>query len=103
MCNRFEHVQQLFRDRLKEERETGGRGAWRRITRERDREGGLKGGEEGGGTTGVSTWREHFRWFATDEAMEVLEVDGAVRGIALAGPVLRKLYCGNAMRFFRGL
>ena len=50
-----------------------------------------------------ATWRAHFRWFATDEAMEVPEVDGAVRGIALAGPVLRKLYCGNAMRFFRGL
>jgi predicted TIM-barrel fold metal-dependent hydrolase len=49
------------------------------------------------------TYDKDFRYFATDEEMEVWEVDGKFRGLALPADVLRKIFHDNALKWYPGI
>jgi len=49
------------------------------------------------------TYDKDFRYFATDEEMEVWEVNGKFRGLALPADVLRKIFHDNALKWYPGI
>ncbi|HEV8689500.1 MAG TPA: amidohydrolase family protein [Ideonella sp.] len=49
-----------------------------------------------------TVWRAHWRYFNTDQTMQVPELDRPVRGLALPRAVVDKLYRLNAQRSFPG-
>jgi len=49
------------------------------------------------------TYSNDYRYFATDEEMQVWEVDGAFRGLALPAGVLRKIFYDNAKKWYPGI
>ncbi len=49
------------------------------------------------------TYRKDYRYFATDEEMEVWEVDGKFRGLALPAEVLKKIFHDNAVKWYPGI
>ncbi|HUU26985.1 MAG TPA: amidohydrolase family protein [archaeon] len=49
------------------------------------------------------TYLKDYRYFATDDEMEVWEVNGTFRGLALPKEVLRKLYYENAKKWYPGI
>ncbi|MFH1071028.1 MAG: amidohydrolase, partial [Candidatus Glassbacteria bacterium] len=48
------------------------------------------------------TYSNDYRYFATDQEMEVPEVNGKFRGLALPEAVLRKIYFDNYLYWFPG-
>lgn len=49
------------------------------------------------------TYDKDFRYFATDEEMEVWEVNGKFRGLALPADVLRKIFRDNTLKWYPGI
>ncbi|HUU26984.1 MAG TPA: amidohydrolase family protein [archaeon] len=49
------------------------------------------------------TYRKDYRYFATDEEMDVWEVDGKFRGLALPDEVLKKIFYENARKWYPGI
>ena len=47
-----------------------------------------------------ATYMNDYRYFATDDEMEVWEVDGVFRGLALPKEVLEKMFYGNFKKWF---
>ena len=47
-----------------------------------------------------ATWLRDWRYLATDDAFRVPELDAPVHGLSLPKSVLRKIYSGNAERWF---
>jgi len=47
-----------------------------------------------------TTYMKDYRYFATDDEMEVWEVDGAFRGLALPKEVLEKIFYTNFQKWF---
>ena len=50
-----------------------------------------------------ATYNRDYRYFATDEEMEVPEVSGKFRGLALPADVLKKIFHDNAVKWFPGI
>ena len=50
-----------------------------------------------------ATYNRDYRYFATDEEMEVPEVNGKFRGLALPADVLKKIFRDNAVRWYPGI
>ncbi|PZV85296.1 amidohydrolase family protein [Algoriphagus aquaeductus] len=48
-----------------------------------------------------STWLRDWKYFVTDERMEVSEVNGPFQGLKLPKDVIDKIYYHNAMKWFR--
>ncbi|MEX2592447.1 MAG: amidohydrolase family protein [Anditalea sp.] len=48
-------------------------------------------------------WMRHWKFFTTDEAMEVPKVDGEFKGMKLPKEVIDKIYRKNAERWFPGI
>lgn len=48
-----------------------------------------------------STWLRDWKYFVTDESMEVSEVNGPFQGLKLPKDVIDKIYYHNAMKWFR--
>ncbi|MFC1614355.1 amidohydrolase family protein [Gemmatimonadota bacterium] len=48
------------------------------------------------------TYNKDYRYFATDEEMEVWEVDGKFRGLALPADVLKKIFYDNFYKWYPG-
>lgn len=49
------------------------------------------------------TYNHHYRYFATDEEMEVWKINGKFRGLALPARVLKKIFHDNAVKWYPGL
>jgi len=49
------------------------------------------------------TYDKDFKYFATDQEMEVWEVNGKFRGLALPADVLRKIFHDNAVKWYPGI
>ncbi|MBN2287721.1 MAG: amidohydrolase family protein [Candidatus Glassbacteria bacterium] len=49
------------------------------------------------------TYRNDYLYFATEREMEVWEVDGKFRGLALPADVLKKIFHDNAVRWYPGI
>jgi len=50
-----------------------------------------------------TTYDKDYRYFATDEEMEVWEVNGAFRGLGLPRTVLEKMFYGNMLKWYPGV
>jgi predicted TIM-barrel fold metal-dependent hydrolase len=50
----------------------------------------------------TTVWRQHWRYFVTDETFDVAELEKPVRGLALPRAVVDKLYRTNAEHAFKG-
>ena len=48
-----------------------------------------------------STWLRDWKYFVTDERMEVSVVNGPFQGLKLPKDVIDKIYYHNAMKWFR--
>ncbi|MBC6366751.1 amidohydrolase family protein [Algoriphagus sp. AK58] len=48
-----------------------------------------------------ATWLKDWRYFVTDEVMEVSEVNGSFKGLKLPKGVVDKIYFHNAVRWFK--
>ncbi|MBL7734228.1 MAG: amidohydrolase family protein [Chitinophagaceae bacterium] len=46
-----------------------------------------------------SVWRDHWRFFVSDETMETSEVNGAFKGLKLPKETVDKIYRGNAQKW----
>jgi predicted TIM-barrel fold metal-dependent hydrolase len=49
------------------------------------------------------TYTKDYEYFATDKEMQVWEVDGKFRGLALPADVLKKIFCDNAKKWYPGM
>ena len=50
-----------------------------------------------------TTYDKDYRYFATDEELEVWEVDGAFRGLALPRSVLKNIFYDNMLKWYPGV
>ncbi len=50
-----------------------------------------------------TTYEKDYRYFATDEEMEVWEVDGSFRGLALPKSVLKNMFHDNMLKWYPGI
>jgi len=50
-----------------------------------------------------ATYNRDYRYFATDEEMEVPEVNGKFHGLALPAEVLKKIFRDNAVKWYPGI
>lgn len=48
-------------------------------------------------------YNRDYRYFATDEEMEVWKINGKCRGLALPARVLKKIFHDNAVKWYPGL
>ncbi|MFT3705186.1 MAG: amidohydrolase family protein [Agriterribacter sp.] len=48
-------------------------------------------------------WLRHWRFFTTDDMMNVPKVEGAFKGLKLPKEVVDKIYYGNALHWFPGI
>jgi len=48
-------------------------------------------------------WLRHWRFFITDEKMEVPKVKGEFRGLKLPREVIDKIYFKNAKKWYPGI
>jgi hypothetical protein len=48
-----------------------------------------------------AVWRRDWKYFVTDEQMEVAEVNGLFQGLKLPKEVIDKIYFHNAIKWFK--